>query len=156
MNESEMRAQFEAGQKDAVTPGSDEEEEDSAQLREELFAELDEAQLPIDAWEKAFDRELSVFKKGEKYSYVKDMKNAFAHGQATSLESKILSTIPDHAFWDIKKPVGTEEQMFVNPYNPARKYPYESFFDRRNYENWMHQRSTNMKLTEDISRHRRY
>jgi hypothetical protein len=51
------------------------------------------------------DQELSVFKQGEKYSYVKDIKDAFAHGQASTIESKILKTIPDHAFWDIKKPI---------------------------------------------------
>jgi len=60
------------------------------------------------------DKEISVFKQGEKYSYIKDMQDAFAPGQATSLEKKIFKTIPDHVFWDIKKPVKSEEDMVVN------------------------------------------
>ncbi len=44
----------------------------------------------------------------------------------------------------------------MNKFNPARKYPYESFFDRRNYEQWMHDRESNLKLKEDVTRHRRY
>jgi hypothetical protein len=36
---------------------------------------------------------------------VKDLKDAHRNSLATSLEDKILETIPDHVFWDIKKPI---------------------------------------------------
>lgn len=35
-----------------------------------------------DEFEKILDKELSVFKEGEKYSYVKDLKEAFRHSLA--------------------------------------------------------------------------
>ena len=121
-----------------------------------MWEEIDEDRLPLDAWEHMVDQEFSVFKKGEKYSYIKDMQDAFAPGQSTSMERKIFKTIPDHVFWDIKKPLREPEDMVLHPYNPARKYPFESFFDRRNYEQWRHDRATNLKIKDDVSRHRRY
>ena len=57
-----------------------------------------------DEFQKILDKELSVFKEGEKYSYVKDLKEAYRHGLAKSSAEKIFDTIPDHAFWDIKVP----------------------------------------------------
>jgi hypothetical protein len=50
------------------------------------------------------DKQLSVFKEGENYEYVKDLKDAFKNGLAESEASKIFNTIPAHAFWDIKTP----------------------------------------------------
>ena len=53
---------------------------------------------------KYLDEQLSVFKEGEKYDYVKDLKDAFKDGLSRSTADKILDTIPLHAFWDIKVP----------------------------------------------------
>jgi hypothetical protein len=49
------------------------------------------------------DDQLAVFKSGEKYSYVKDLLSAYDESLKTSLEDKIIDTIPEHVFFDIKK-----------------------------------------------------
>ena len=43
--------------------------------------------------------------------------------------------------------------MYLNPYNTARKYPFETFFDMRNYEDWLHSKETKRNFRENISRH---
>lgn len=75
----------------------------------------------MDQWNSYLDKELSIFKEGEKYDYVKDLQNAYQDGLKTPLAMKIFKTIPDHVFWDIKKPLHAELQVHLNPYNPARK-----------------------------------
>lgn len=55
-----------------------------------------------DEFNKILDKEFSVFQEGEKYDYVKDMKNAYSKALEKTAVDKILETIPDHAFWDIK------------------------------------------------------
>lgn len=104
------------------------------------MAEIQSNDMPIDQWNDYIDKELSVFKAGEKYDYVKDIRIAFADGLKTTTADKILETIPAHAFWDIKKPLSREYNYYMNPYNPARKYHGESFFDIRKTEAWMRER----------------
>lgn len=45
--------------------------------------------------------------------------------------------------------------MYLNPYNTARKYPYESFFDMRRHEDWLTSKEEQRNLTENISGHTR-
>lgn len=59
----------------------------------------------LDEFNKVLDEELSVFKEGEKYDYIKDIKDAYKQSLAKSQVEKILDTIPEHAFWDIKVPL---------------------------------------------------
>lgn len=66
--------------------------------------------------------QVSIFKNDEKYDYVRDLREGFDSQLKKSTSSKILETIPDWVFWDIKKPIGVEEQFIQNPYNPFRKY----------------------------------
>merc|ERR1740117_1771062 len=61
------------------------------------------------------------------------MSDAFSHGSKTSTFMKMLRTVPEHAFWDIKKPLMPEVDYHMNPYNPARQVPFSSFFDARKY-----------------------
>ena len=42
-------------------------------MRIALIEEIQANDLPLDEWNVYLDRELSVFKDGEKYDYVKDM-----------------------------------------------------------------------------------
>ena len=44
----------------------------------------------------------------------------------------------------------------MNPYNPFRKYPYSSFFDLREYEEYMDRRTKKNNLKDAVSIHRRY
>ena len=73
-----------------------------------------------------------------------------------STAQKIFETIPSHAFWDIKKPIGTETAKPMNPYNPARQYPFSSFFDMREYEEYMDRRTLKNNLRDAVSTYRRY
>ncbi len=105
--EAGMRQEFATANANEVLPGSWEDDDTQQELIDALWEELDEGQLPMEDWEAMVDKELSVFAQGEKYSYVKDMQQAFAPGQAASLEAKIFKTIPQHVFWDIKKPLNS-------------------------------------------------
>lgn len=85
---------------------SDLDPEDEDAWREAVVDELSSERSPfkLDEFHAVLDKELAVFDKGEQYDFVKDLKDAHKRGLATSLEAKIFQTIPDHAFWDIKKP----------------------------------------------------
>lgn len=69
---------------------------------------------------------------------------------------KILDTIPDHYFWDIKKPINSEGDTLLNPYNPARKVPGEDFFDIRQNDEWMKERREKRLLKPSTTMHRNY
>lgn len=58
----------------------------------------------IEDWNAILDRELGKFAPNEEYDYVKDLRKSYATGLATTEAQKIFKTIPDHVFWDIKKP----------------------------------------------------
>lgn len=125
-------------------------------LRITLMEEIQANDLPLDQWNDMLDKELSIFKSGEKYDYVKDMQDAYAEGLKTPLAIKILDTIPAHYFWDIKTPIGREEEVPLNPYNPARKVPGENFFDIRQNEEWMKERREKRLLKPTTTMHRNY
>ena len=73
-----------------------------------------------------------------------------------STASKIFKKIPHHVFYDIKKPQqGTHKEYYLNPYNTARKYPFESFFDMRSHEDWIQSKEQMRNTTTNISRHTR-
>lgn len=83
----------------------DAEDEDSFRLA--MLQELEEgtAGFSIEAFHETLDKELGVFYNSQKYNYVKDLKEAHKASLSQNLEDKILDTIPDHVFWDIKKPL---------------------------------------------------
>lgn len=84
------------------------------------------------------------------------MKNAYKNSLQKSAAQRIFETIPDHVFWDIKKPFIEEQQKILNPYNPFRKYPFDSFFDLRNYEEYMDRRNYKQNINDSVSLSRRY
>ena len=70
LEESRLRSQFERAQSQSPIEQTEEEAEE---LRIALIEEIQANDLPLDEWNVYLDRELSVFKEGEKYDYVKDM-----------------------------------------------------------------------------------
>ena len=103
-DDEKLRALFEAAKaKDDVW---DLDDEDDAVYRLALVQELAEDRAPFDVtqFDEVLDKELGVFKHGEKYDYVKDLKDAYHASLKTTTEQRILATIPDHVFWDIKTP----------------------------------------------------
>lgn len=132
-------------------------EEEVEQLRNALIDELESnSPFSADEFQQVLDREFSVFKEGEKYDYVKDLKDAFSSSLARPAAERILDTIPDHAFWDIKVPTTPDQQKFMNPYNPFRQYHVSSFFDAREYEEFMDRRTKKENLNDGVSTRRRY
>ena len=105
LDDEKLRAAFEAAKaKDDVW---DLDDEDDATYRLALMQELAEDSTPftIREFDEVLDKELGVFKGGEEYDYVKDLKEAYHASLKTTAEARILATIPDHVFWDIKTPL---------------------------------------------------
>jgi len=71
-----------------------------------MLQELEEGSsvFKIDDFAAILDKELAVFQQGEKYDFVKDLKEAYRNSLAQTKEDRIFATLPDHVFWDIKKP----------------------------------------------------
>lgn len=115
-----------------------------------------EREVSIEEWDKILAREFNTFKEGEKYDYVTDLRRTFDKAVSTSTEEKIFRKIPDHVFWDIKKPLtGTHEELHLNPYNPARKYPFQSFFDMRRHQEWLKTKEENRNIANSVSQYNR-
>ena len=132
-------------------------EEDINELRIALMDEMEQnSPFKEDDFNEVLDKEFSVFKNGERYDFVKDMRDAFASSLEQPANEKILDTIPDHAFWDIKTPQKADPQRFMNPYNSFRKYQVSSFFDSREQEEYMDRRTRKQNLRDSISTYRRY
>lgn len=132
-------------------------EEDEVEIRAKILESIHEDHpFKLVDFEEVMDKEFSVFKKGEKYSFVKDLKNAYKDYEKKSQAEKILETIPDYVFWDIKTPRDKDENKWMNHHNPFRKYPWSSFFDMRDYDQYMRQRERKENLRDGISLHRRY
>ena len=127
--------------------------EDEAEVRAAMYDKAAEAGLNVEEWDQILSRELDTFKAGEKYDYTTDLRRTFDESLSESLESKILKRMPAHVFYDIKAPKDKKETYYMNPFNPARKYPYETFFDMRNHEDWLKSRSEQRNLRNNVSRY---
>lgn len=133
LDEERLRAQFNKLSSQEALEG-----EDEAEVRASMFDAMERAGVDIEEWDKILAREFDTFKSGEKYDYVTDLRRTFDTEVATPTARKIFKRLPSYVFWDIKKPVEKNyDEMYLNPYNTARKYPYESFFDMRRHEDWL-------------------
>lgn len=105
-----------------------------------VFKELDSSITPFDIeqFHQQLDSELGVFVNGEKYSFVKDLKEAYKDSLKTTSEQKMFNQIPDHYFWDIKKPLKPNPGVRLNRYNPFRGREYRDFFEMRDAEEYFH------------------
>ena len=155
-NEEKLRAEFER-LKSSNSSSLEVSEDDANELRIALLQEMEQnSPFSLDEFNEILDKEFSVFKNGDNYSYVKDIRDAFSGSLERSASERILDTIPDHVFWDIKKPQLKEEQRFMNPYNSFRKYHVSSFFDSREYEEYMDRRTRKNNIRDGVSTYRRY
>lgn len=84
------------------------------------------------------------------------MKDAFAPHMKKSTAQKIFQTIPEWYFWDIKEPKDHVGEKIMNEYNPFRKYHTESFFDARDFEEYVERRVKKNNLADGVSLYRRY
>ena len=127
------------------------EAEDENETRIALFDQMEEAGFSKEEWDQILAREFNTFKEGEKYDYTTDLRRTFDEGLATSSFDKVFAKLPDHVFWDIKKPQSQGEEFFINRWNAARQYPFKSFFDMRRHEDWMQSKEEKRNLTANIS-----
>ncbi len=155
-NEEKLRSLYEKLKASSET-GLEVSEDDENELRIALIDEMEQlSPFSADEFNEILDREFSVFKSGEKYDFVKDVRNAYAEGLKKTTAEKIFDTLPDHVFWDIKVPRLTEEERLHNSYNPFRKIHTSSFFDAREYEEYMDRRTRKHNLHDGMSNYRRY
>jgi len=115
--------------------------EDEEAFRYELMRQLNEKESEFnkDDFEAIMNREISVFANNEKYDFQKDLKEAYSASLKTTTEQKIFATLPDHVFWDIKRPINAKSMIRTNRYNPFRGREYNNFFDMRASEQYMKQ-----------------
>lgn len=153
-DEEKARKLYELHKKDQTSEDAD----DSDEIRISIVRDAElESDVDREALREKMDNEFAMFLKGEKYDYVTDLRRSLQDELATPLSAKIFKTIPEHVFWDIKKPrVGTESEYFSNPYNPSRKNPNINFFEMRKHEDWIKSRKEQRNLTAGISHHRNY
>lgn len=127
-NEEVLRAMYEKLKAAGEVWDVDETDEDAFRLA--MYQELEEgkAGFEINDFAAIMDKELAVFQQGEKYDYVKDLKDAYRASLAQTTEQRIFATLPDHVFWDIKKPQQSGHLLSKNRYNPFRGKEFENFF----------------------------
>lgn len=101
-------------------------------------------------------QEIAVMKEGQKYNFRQDMKELFRSHLKEDLEVKIFRTIPDHYFWDIKKPLHPKPIIPSNRYNAFRGVEYRDFFDMRDSEEYLEEQEVHKNLNNAVSMHRRY
>jgi len=85
-DDARLRAQYNKLKTMSDVWDVDEEEEESFRLAllEEL--ESNNSEFSVDEFHKVLDKELGVFVQGEKYSYTKDLKDAYRNSLKTSTE----------------------------------------------------------------------
>ena len=155
-NEEVLKEEYERLKSKADVWDVDEEDEDAWRMA--LVEELESQTAPfkIEDFEAVLDKELAVFQKGDKYSYVKDLKDAYKVSMASSTESKIFSTIPDHVFWDIKTPQKPQILLKKNRYNPFRGAEFDNFFEMRESERYIKGQHQKENRNDAISIYKRY
>ena len=110
--------------------------------------DLEADNVSLDKWNDILCSELGIFKKGEKYDFVTDLRRQFDDSLAKSRTDKIFETIPAHAFWDVKKPLDLKNMPEIksNEINPTREHYARDFFDLRATEEWQRNRETKRDL----------
>lgn len=81
-------------------------------MRVAMFQEIEENGFDTEELNDIMARELNIFTDGEDYNFVKDLRDGFADGLRESAAEKIFKTIPDHVFWDIKKPLQEDQETY--------------------------------------------
>lgn len=136
----------------------DVDEEDEEAFRLGLVEQLENNNTPFDVkrFQEELNKELGVFEKGEKYSYVKDLKEAYQESLRVPLNERIFDSIPAHYFWDIKRPQIKFPVARMNRYNPYRGKEYDNFFEARDAEEYFYRQEKKNNTENAVSLHRRY
>ncbi|MFS8160629.1 MAG: hypothetical protein ACMG6E_10600 [Candidatus Roizmanbacteria bacterium] len=85
--------------------------EDEEEMRAAILMDMEKnALFNLDEFNAVLDKEFSVFREGEDYDLMKDLKLGYANTLSKSKAQLIFETIPAHVFWDIKKPLHQEQE----------------------------------------------
>lgn len=120
--------------------------------------DLEADNVSLEAWNQILGEELGVFKYDEEYNFTTDLRRNFDSSLAESKQQKIFKTIPDHVFWDIKKPLKKflDTVVKTNEINPTREHYARDFFDLRANEEWLRNRQNKRDLNQSLSMFRQY
>lgn len=131
---------------------------DDEEVRLQLMKDLEADNMPLDVWNQILGEELGVFKYDEEYDFATDLRRNFDASLAESKQQKIFKTIPDHVFWDIKKPLKSflNTVLKTNEINPTRVHYARDFFDLRANEEWRRNRENKRDLNQSLSMFRQY
>ena len=156
VDEQSLRRAYENAK--SITNVAHEGEIDDEEFRIQLMKDLEADNVPLEAWNQILGEELGVFKYDEQYDFATDFRRNFDASLSESKIEKIFKTVPDHVFWDIKKPLKKhlETEIKKNPINPTREHYARDFFDLRANEEWRHNRDTKRDLYQSLSMFRRY
>lgn len=102
IDEEALKEKWEVAQKTNEVCEGDPEDAD---WNWQLTQDLEEKNISLDKWNSIIADELGVFKKDEEYDYVTDLRRNFDDVLAETKFDKIFKTIPEHVFWDIKRPL---------------------------------------------------
>jgi len=155
-DDEKLRVEYER-LKAANTGALEVSEDDENELRMALLDDMEQnSPFSSEEFNEVLDKEFSIFKNGDKYDFVRDLRDAFAPSLERPASEKIIDTIPEYVFWDIKTPQNADPQRFMNPYNSFRQYHISSFFDSREYEEYMDRRTKKTNIQDGVSTRRRY
>jgi hypothetical protein len=84
------------------------------------------------------------------------LKQAYRRSLKSSTEDKILASIPDHYFWDIKTPQIANPVVRKNRYNQFRGREFDNYFDMRESERYMQRMHNKKNWNDSISIYHRY
>lgn len=76
VNEESLRKQWEELKTSATEP-LEFEEDQAEEMRIAVMESIYEDAIPTDEWDSIIDRELNIFKDGEKYDYVSDLRRGY-------------------------------------------------------------------------------
>lgn len=156
-SEDVLREQFEHSKQVNSEPWEVEDQDDEAKFDRELYNEWETRHYKSnDVLLKVLEDELNVFKNTEEYSYIADLHSAYKSSLQKTLASKIIETIPDHYFWDIKTPKRKESIIPKNEVNPYRHLSATNFFEQRDEEMYMDKRNKSLNIDNSQSIYRRY
>lgn len=105
LNDSDIRGNISRERFDKLDGGIETcDIEDEDEMRVQLLTEMEDVGIDAEAMEQAMMEEMAIFKEGSKYSFVNDLREGFDDGLRKSAADKIFDTLPDHVFYDIKRP----------------------------------------------------
>lgn len=102
------------------------------------------------------ESQFEVFQPGEKYDFVKDLHRLHKEDMGRTLEEKIVDTIPQFVFEDIKKPRNEQVALRKNSYNPLKSPEFLDFFEARNWYQYKKEMESTPNVGAGQSRYRKY